>query len=87
MERYLRLQLHADELLLARLGRDAQLSCESGQLWLASNRNNKDIVLNAGEQHAIGAGHVLIEGQGELRFSGEELDIRPYYQSLMRNQR
>ncbi|WP_157314847.1 DUF2917 domain-containing protein [Chitinibacter sp. GC72] len=82
MERYLKLQLEHHELLLARLGRDAQLCCDSGQVWLASNRHPQDVVLRAGEQYLLGAGQILIEGQGELRFCADELDIRPYFQTL-----
>ncbi|WP_410499788.1 DUF2917 domain-containing protein [Chitinibacter sp. S2-10] len=81
---YLRLTLHPDEILIADLASAAQLHCEQGSVWLASNRNAADLILNAGEHQRLAPGLLLLEGQAELRFSGHELNIRPQFKTIAR---
>lgn len=84
---YLRLTLKADEILIADLAQAAELRCVQGSVWLASNQHSADIVLNDGDQHSLAPGHLLLEGQAELHFSGEALNIRPYFKTLRRGSR
>ncbi|WP_028450646.1 MULTISPECIES: DUF2917 domain-containing protein [Chitinibacter] len=73
---YLRLTVQANELLVARLGAQADLLCESGSLWLS--QNGQDRIVQAGERLQLTAGQCLLEGAGQLRLSGSPLHVQPY---------
>lgn len=64
MEHVLHLTLQQQELLVLQLVRPGQVRALSGAHWLSIN--GEDICLQAGEQAALPAGKLLLEGNGRL---------------------
>ncbi len=69
MEHVLHLTLQRQELLVLQLVRPGQVRALSGAHWLTIN--GEDICLRAGEQAALPAGKLLLEGHGRLDLLGQ----------------
>jgi hypothetical protein len=59
--------------------RDARIVCLEGTLWVTEERNATDVVLEAGQSHAVvaGSGRTLVQAIARSRLAVEAVGTRP----------